>query len=62
MPRSERWEFAQLYAIARGLTMPLITTSAAAMELIDFAGRKFEVSRLAARIINRMLKLRLLID
>jgi hypothetical protein len=60
MPRSERWEFAQLYAIARGLTMPLITTSAAAMELIDFAGRKFDVSWLAARI--RMLKLRLLID
>jgi hypothetical protein len=40
--------------------MPLITTSAAAVELIDFAGRKFDVSRLAARI--RMLKLRLLID
>jgi hypothetical protein len=53
-------EFAQLYAIARGLTMPLITISAAAAELIDFAGRKFDVSRLAARI--RMLKLRLLID
>jgi hypothetical protein len=60
MPRSERWKFAQLYAIARGLTMPLITTSAAAVELIDFAGREFDVSRLAARI--RMLKLRLLID
>ncbi|MGD0288916.1 MAG: ImmA/IrrE family metallo-endopeptidase [Candidatus Binataceae bacterium] len=60
MPRSEIREFAHLYAMARGLAMPLGANSAESVELIGFAGQKFEVSRLAARI--RMLKLRLLVD
>ena len=60
MPRSEIWEFAHLYAMARGLAMPLGANSTESVELIGLAGQKFEVSRLAVRI--RMLKLRLLVD
>ena len=60
MPRSEIWEFASLYAMVRGLRMPIVASSDAGSELIGFAGRKFDVSRLAARI--RMLKLGLLAD